>query len=828
MKKFLTLLILLGSFAAQAQTKNGKISGSVIDGSQKTIESATIALLKAKDSSTVKFSVADRRGKFSFEDIPAGNYLVSVTAVGHQKGYSEVFEVSGLQTDIQLKTIELVPQPKAMGGVTVTAKRPFIEQKIDRMVINVESSVTNVGATALEVLEKSPGVTVDKDGNISLKGKQGVTVMMDGRPAYLSGTDLVNYLKGLPASAIDQIEIMTNPSAKYDAAGNSGIINIKSKKNRQAGFNGSATINYQQGRYWRSNNSINLNYKNGKWNLFANGSINKGNGFQRLDILRRFQDPGTKDITAIFEQTSHMRNRNMFDNFKIGADYYLNKRTTLGIVTSGFINPGKFTSRNTSYLENKDRVVDSVVYAQSAHDENWKNGSVNLNFRHQFDSSGRELTADLDYVAYRAKSSQNFSNTTYDPDWTPRHTEILRGDLPVNVDIYSAKVDYAQTIKKKIKFEAGLKSSYVKTDNDANYFNIIANGETIDYSKTNHFLYKENINAAYINLNRQYKKIGVQLGLRYEQTSYTGKQYGNPDPAHKDSSFKRSYGNLFPTAFVSYNAGKNHQFAFSVGRRIDRPAYQDLNPFLFFLDKYTYQAGNPYMKPQFTNNIELSHTFKNFLTTTLNYNHTVDYMNETFEQEQDANGNKGYATIVRNGNIGKRDGGGISVNAQLTVTKWWTSQIYSNYNYNRFRGRLNGGGEYINVGASNVLFNVNNQFKFKKGWSGEISGFYRTRGVDGQIIIQPLGQVSAGISKQVLKTKGTLKLNVRDIFYTNKVTGDINFGNTLAHFVNTRDSRVAGLSFTYRFGKPIKDARQRRKIGGADAEQNRVKVGGNN
>jgi hypothetical protein len=821
MKQIFTLLMLIVTLTSQAQTGKAKISGTVFDGSQKTIESASIALLKAKDSLTVKYAVANKDGQFVFEDIANGRYMVSITAVGHQKGYSETFEVSEASQNIQLKKIELVPAAKSMGNVTITAKRPFIEQKIDKMVINVESSLTSAGSSALDVLEKSPGITVDKDGTISLKGKQSVMVMMDGKPAYLSGADLVNYLRSLPSSAIDQIEIMTNPPAKYDAAGNSGIINIKSKKTRQTGFNGSFTANYQQGKYWRSNNSLNLNYRVGRVNLFANASTNKWNGFQRLDILRKFKNPTTKDIEAIFESENRMRNEGQFSNLKLGADYFVSKKTTLGIVTSGFVNPGKFGSRSTSFLKDANEVTDSIVYAESHQKQNWKNGSVNLNFRHQFDSTGREITSDLDYVTYRSGQRQNFSNTTYNPDWKLRHVETLRGDLPVNVDIYSAKVDYTQSIGKEAKMETGVKTSYVNTDNHAKYFNELSTGEEADYSKTNHFLYKENINAAYLSLNKQFKKLGVQAGVRYENTSYTGKQYGNP--TRKDSSFKKNYGSFFPTLFMSYKVNDKNQFAFSYGRRIDRPAYQDLNPFLFFLDKYTYEAGNPFIKPQFTNNLEVSHTYKNFLTTTINYSRTNNYMNETFEQEE-VNGTKTYATIVRHGNIGKRDAAGIAVSAQVPVKKWWNASIYSNYNYNKFKGRLNGNGEYIDVAASNLLFNVNNQFKFEKGWSAELSGFYRTKGVDGQIIIQPMGQLSVGVGKQVMKTKGNIRLNVRDILYTNKAVGDINFENTLAHFVNTRDSRVASISFTYRFGKPIKGMQQRRKIGGADDEQNRVKV----
>ncbi len=820
---FLLSIVTLLSAYAQAQTHSGKIKGSVVDGNQKTLTSATISLLKAADSSVVKFSVADNSGRFEFDHMPAGKYLVSVSAVGHNMGYSEVVDLNSEQSTIVLKTVELIPLPKDLTGVTVTARKPFIEQKIDRTIVNVEASVTNVGATALEVLEKSPGVTVDKDGNISLKGKQGVMVMMDGRPTYLSATELSNYLKSLPASAIEQIEIMTNPSAKYDAAGNSGIINIKSKKNKQKGFNGNLTVNYGQGRYWKSNNSINLNYRVGKVNLFANASANQWNGFNKLDVYRKFKNPDTKEAEAIFEQTSHMCFGNKNANVKLGADLYLNQKTTIGIVTTGFISPDKFNSKNTSFLQNANNQLDSIVYAENNNKGTWKNGSVNLNFRHQFDSAGRELTSDIDYITYRASSNQAFSNITYNPSWIKRRVEELRGYLPINIDIYTAKVDYVHPLKKEAKLEAGLKTSFVETDNSANYFTVWEHTEEPDYKKTNRFLYYENINAAYINFNKQFKKFGVQAGLRYEHISYKGNQLGNPEK--QDSSFKNSYGRLFPTMFVSYNADKDNQFRISYGRRIDRPAYQDLNPFLFFLDNYTYNSGNPYLRPQFTNNFELSHTFKNFLTTTLNYSRTKDLIAETFEQGQDLSGSTEFATIVKRGNIGRRDAAGISVSAQVPVTKWWSSNIYTNYNYNKYKGTLNEDKEVIDLEATNLTLNINNQFKFNKGWGAELSGFYRSKGVEGQILIQPMGQLSAGISKQVLQGKGSLKLSVRDILYTQYVKGNINLQNTEAYFESRRDSRVANISFTYRFGKPMKEQQPRRRTGGADAEQNRVRVG---
>ena len=827
MRKYFTLIALLSAttMAVQAQEATGKVTGSVEDASQKTVSAATISLLHAKDSAVAKINVADKVGRFQFEGIANGKYLVLVSAVGHAKTFSKPFELSSSNSEVNLQPLVVVPATKEMAGVTVVASRPMIEQKIDKTVLNVDASVTNVGATALEVLEKAPGVSVDKDGNISLKGKQGVMLMMDGRPTYLSATELSNYLKSLPASAIDQIEIMTNPSSKYDAAGNSGIINIKSKKNKQKGFNGSVTANYGQGVYWKNNESINLNYRTGKLNLFANGGISNWNGFQELTIHRKFRNPSSKEVSAIFDQVSNMRNKSDYYNLKVGADYYLSGKTTLGLVTSGFINNSRHSSYTTSYLKNAANTLDSVVIAASNERNKWKNGSVNVNMRHQFDSTGRELTADLDYVTYAARGDQFFTSTNYNIDMIKRGEEALSGALPVDIDIYTAKMDYSQPMGKEGKLEAGVKTGYVVTDNAANYFTVDNGSAQPDYKKTNSFEYKESISAAYININQQFNKFGVQGGLRYEHTSYTGNQYGNPQ--RQDSSFSNSYGSLFPTVFVSYKMNDKNQFGASYGRRIDRPAYQELNPFLDFIDVYTYEQGNPFLRPQFTNNFELTHTFKSFLTTTVNYSRTKDLRAETFEQGANLNGSNDYATIVKRGNIGKRNAAGIAVSAQVPVRKWWSAMLYTNYNYTKYAGAINNN-ESINIDASNLMFNVNNQFKFNKGWSAELSGWYRTSGVEGQILIKPMGQMNIGVGKQVMKNKGSVKLSVRDLLYTNFPNGEINFSNTEARFSNKRDSRVVNLAFTYRFGKPIKDTQPRRKIGGAAEETNRVNAGNGN
>lgn len=814
-----SLVVAFSSFG-QAQQEKGKVVGVIKDDNQKAIESVSVSLLNAKDSSSLKVIASDKSGLYHFDGVASGKYLVSATAVGHTIEYSPVFEISSSNSFTQLKQMTLKKKSAELQEVAVVGKKSFIEQKADRMVVNVDASPANAGSTVMDVLEKSPGVMVDKDGNISLKGKQGVTIMIDNKPTYLNATQLANYLKSLPASAIDQLEIMTNPSAKYDAAGNSGIINIKTKKNKTKGFNGSLTLTHTQGVYPKPSGSVNTNYRNGKFNVFLNAGYSHWEGFQTLDINRNYLNVSDKKVNSIFTQHTTMKFTNPEFNVKFGVDYYLTNKTTLGFVVSGFQNEESNLSTSNIFLKDADNFVDSIVYSTGNSKGKWRNGSYNLNFRHQFDSTGRELTADLDYIRYNSSNDQHFVNTTYNPDWTFRDQTVLRGDLPATINIYSFKTDYTHPLKKDLKLEAGLKTSYVSTDNKANYFNVVDDASYVDTGKTNHFLYHENINAAYVNLNKQYKKWSLQAGLRLENTNYSGHQLGNDYTVNNnDSVFKKSYVNIFPTLYISYQANDKNQFAINYGRRIDRPAYEDLNPFLFFLDQYTYQAGNPYLQPQYTNNVEFSHTYKSFLTTTLNYSNTKNFFTETFEQQD-------HATIVRRGNIGRRQNAGIAVSAQIKATKWWTAIVYVNANYNKFNGMLYG--ENIDASATTYLGNLNNQFRFGKGWSGEISGWYRSKGLEGQIIIEPMGAASAAISKQLFKEKANVKLGIRDMFYTQQAKGHINFQQTEATFHNSRDSRQVSLTFTYRFGKPIKGPQPRRNAGGANDESNRVKSGGNN
>ena len=799
----------------------GRISGNIMDDKGQSLEAVTVALLNAGDSSRIRETVTNKAGHFVFSDVQTGKYLLLATSVGFNKQYSPLVELTASQNFRSVPPIVLIGTSNSLAAVAVVGKRPPIEQKADKTIINVDASPSNAGSTAMDVLEKAPGVTLDKDDNISLKGKQGVTIMIDGKPTYLSATQLADYLKSLPASAIDQIELMTNPSAKYDAAGNSGIINIRTKKNKLKGFNGNLNLTQTQGVYPKPSGSLNLNYRTGQFNFFLNAGYSHWEGFQVLQIQRKYLDgDASHTINSIFQQTTVMRFTNPEANLKFGMDYYVTPKTTVGFVVSGFRNKEENRSGSNIQLLNPNYVVDSLVFSPNTNNTSWKNGSANINFRHTYDSAGRELTADLDYVRYSSMSDQYFNNQTFTPDNVLLGQSILTGHLPSTINIYTFKTDYTRPLTNGYKLETGIKLSYVNTDNTANYYDVVGGKSNVDTTKSNAFIYRENVNAAYVTLTRQYgKKWTVQAGLRAENTNYYGHQLGNGETViNNDSSFSRSYVNLFPTLYVTYDVNEKNTFTLNYGRRIDRPAYQDLNPFLFFLDQYTYQAGNPYLQPQFTQNVELSHTYKHFLTTTLNYSYTQNFFTETFQQS-------GQATIVRNGNIGSRQNAGIAVSAQVPLAKWWTAILYTNVNYTKFTGVLYG--QNIDVDATTLLLNVTNQFNFQHGWTGELSGFYRTKGVEGQIIVDPMGQGTVAIARKILKDKATLKLSVRDFLYTNQVRGYINFQETDATFHNRRDSRQVAMTFSWNFGKPLKGMSSRHRGGGAGDEENRVKTGGN-
>jgi hypothetical protein len=808
---FLTLFTLLLFNFANAQTTGGKISGLVLDDAKKPLDGATVILLAAKDSSQVSSKLANPDGSFAFQNLKDDTYLIRVTYIGY-KNYRGDNVVVSQQKPVNLPAIILSSTGKALSGVAVTAQRSYIQQKIDRTVVNVGALISNTGANALEVLEKTPGVQVDADGNITFKGKGGVLVMIDDKPTYLSAANLATYLKSLPSSSLDQIELMDNPPAKYDAAGNAGVINIKTKKNAIRGFNAVVSADFAQGFYKRTNESINLNYRVNKVNLFANLAYNGQRTFRRLEIDRNYLD-ANGNPTSSLKDISYFKPTEHNTNIKAGMDFFVSPKTTWGIVYTGDISNSHDNSPVYSLLYGNTGELDSTINTLNTSKNHFNSNGINLNYTHKFDSTGRQLTFDLDYIHDASGGNQLFVNNTFLPDGTLTNSTTLNDNLPSTINIYSAKADYSHPLKGKAKLEAGVKSSYVNTDNAANYFNVVNNVSTVDDNNTNRFLYKENINAAYVNFNKNFGRFSLQTGLRLENTNGNGHQLGNAEKA--DSSFANHYVNLFPTAYFSYNldtAGHNI-LVLSYGRRIGRPNYGSLNPFTFFVDEFTYFSGNPFLKSQFTDNYKLAYSFRSLFTIAVAYNYTTDVQGETIHRDSNV-------FISTTGNIGQQKTLDFSVNTNFQPAKWWSVSLYAEVYKNTYQGAFYTG--YLNQSKYTFSGNGNNQFTLSKTWSAELSGFFDSGGTYGQFVTLPKGMLNAAIQKKILNNKGSIKLNVRDVLHSFSPSGTItNIANATATFHNFIDTRVATLAFTYSFGKST-NVPQKRNTGGADSEQGRA------
>jgi 5-hydroxyisourate hydrolase-like protein (transthyretin family) len=831
MKKIITLLnCMLFIAVVQAQVSGQRITGKVSSSTAQPIESVTVELIDSVTRKLVKTALTEKDGTYLFEQIKAGTYQLSFTATGYEKKVSQVITVNNDAAEIKVADIQLSTVTKSMAAVTVVATKPFIEQKIDKTVVNVEASPSNAGATALEVLEKSPGVTVDNDGNISLKGKNGVIVMMDGKPTYLSGADLANVLRNLPASALDQIEIMTNPSSKYDAAGNSGVINIKTKKSKTRGSNGSLSLGNTTGLF-RNNGtaellhkptlSVNYNYRKNKVNLFSNFVYNYREGRSKMDIVSRYYRD-SKPIDSINNVNTLFKFRNNNYTLKLGMDYSPNKKNTFGIVLNGFMFAGRPRSATGTYFTNLGNTVFSRLNSTASSKLSWQNFSTNLNFRHLFDTTGTELTIDADYAIYSNTSDQLLSTGFFDGNFNQTADSMyLRGHLPSEINIYSLKSDFVKTYKSGLRIEAGVKVSYVKSDNRVNYERKVPNGWVPD-SRNNHFIYDENINAAYINASKQLKKWTLQGGLRMENTNTKGTQVID------NSSVKRNYVSLFPTAFASYAFNEKNSLTLSVSRRLQRPNYQDLNPFTFFLDSLSYRQGNPYLTPQFSYNYELIHSYNGKLITTLNYSKTTDVISNIINRNRGANNE--IIGFLTSDNIASFTNMGLAISAPVKIAKWWNVNLYGNLYRNHYEGTYisneTGSPEVVALDIAFTSFTVNvaNSFTIGKGWSAELSGWYRYKTVEQLNLAFPMGQLNFGLAKNnLLKGRMSLRLNARDPFNWQYYRGLTQYGTVDFNLNNRWDNRQYGINITYRFGTQQNQARRRSSA--TEEEQRRVGSG---
>ncbi|HVW95743.1 MAG TPA: outer membrane beta-barrel family protein [Mucilaginibacter sp.] len=790
---------------AQPSAAFSTVNGTLHDDKGKPMDYATVSLLKAADSSVVKGTLSNENGVYVFDHIVNGTYLIKATVVGYEKAVSEPLTVTG-EGKITAPQITMLQANHTLNTVTITSTKPLIERKVDRTVMNVENSVLAAGNSALEILERAPGVSVDKDDNISLKGKQGVTVMINDKLTYLSSSQLATLLRSTDGTTIQSIEIISNPSAKYDAAGNSGIINIKLKKNRQSGTNGSVTVGVGKGKYGRDNSTLQLNHKVGGLNLFGSFSHDDNKRFQDIGLKRIVTSPDGS--TTYFNQYTGMPQTRHNNSYRLGADYSTSSKNTLGFVMNGYFNSENDENDNHTNIGSSFTQVDSSLRTVTSIHQKFRDFSLNLNDTYKIDTLGQQISADIDYSKYRNNSTAQYVTDFFLADGSQQHPQAFLGNLtPSVIDIRTAKVDYSNPISKTLKMEAGFKLSDVKTDNDLQEKNAAAD----NYASVNHFIYDEKIDAAYLNFNKDYKGTSVQVGVRAEYT----RSNATGDSSNVVQQINRHYLNLFPSVFLNHTFNDKNELSFSYSRRIDRPQYDNLNPFVYHLDPYTYEKGNPYLKPQYTNNFELNYTYNKNTTLTLGYNHTTDVMTEVPSADPVTK-----VAFVTQQNLQEQTGYNINLYSSYTITKWWSGDLNATGFYLAFKSMGLEGGN-LDKGQAAFQVRATETFTPFKGYRFELTPNYQSALTYGLFSVKPQYSVDAGVSHSFANKRANLKFSMSDIFNTRRNDVSTNYQNVNLDVRQKRDSQVARLTFTYSFGNSKIKTRQHRS--GADDERGRVK-----
>ncbi len=796
------LILFFSSFTLNVFSST--LKGVVQDQNNKPISYVTVMLLNSKDSTLVKGDVTDENGQFQFDQLSNGNYILSSSNVGFQKHYSKTITINENNKET-VENIVLKPNDKSLKEVKVLGKKPMIEVKADKTVFNVEQSINAAGTNALELLRKCPGVRVDKDDNVEMRGKSNVLIYIDGKPTYMDNNDLAAMLKNMQSNDIESVELIANPSAKYDASGNAGIINIKLKKNKIFGTNGNVSLGLAQGKYFKQNAGLSLNNRSKKVNVFGNYSINRGKDYN-------FQNFDRTQNNFNYNFKSGNVSDGINQSVKAGVDYYINSKSVIGIMVNGMSNAGDFTSESKTYIGPANANFNQVLKATNKIPITRRNGNANLNYKFE-DTSGHTLNIDLDYGNFKSEGKSYQPNIYWNANETAITSQaIYKSNTFNDIHIYSGKADYEQNLFKG-KLGIGIKSALVKTDNDFQFYDVVNNLDTLNLSRTNHFVYTENVNAAYVNYSRQFKKLSTQLGVRAEHTNSKGML--NSAIPQNDDTVKRNYINLFPSAGFSYTINDKHQIGVTYSRRIDRPNYQDLNPFEIKLDELTYEKGNAFLRPQYTNTYDVTHTFMQYFTTSLSYSHVRDMFMQTTDTTEFSR------TYVTQKNFATMDIAGINISFPVPVKKWWMVMANINANYNELKADFEG--RKLSNKYYTYTFYADNTFTLPKEFSLNISGWYTGPNYwGGTFKLKPMGSLDLGLQKTFMQKKLTAKLSLSDVLQTQRWFAISNFSGLYVNANGNYESRQLRLNLSYRFGSNQVQSQRDRKSG-ADSESNRIK-----
>ena len=794
-------VLLMCACTSYAQTPSSALVGKVYS-DKGLVDEATVVLLRYPDSSVVKSTISNKSGIFLFSSISKGKYLVFITKLNYIRSYSGPYEVEeGKSRDIGF--ISIKQSPTQLGEVVIAGRKDFVEVKKDKSVLNVEQNITAAGASLYDILNTSPGVKIVND-EVLYHGGQKALIAINGKPVLLSGEELTNFLKNYQGSSISQIELIDNAGAKYGSTGSGGMINVILKEKKTLGSNVSFTESAAYGDKYKFNSGINYNLRTEKLSLFASYNYSNNSIPHTIKTNRYVENSSGYNYFSL-NYDADVKTSN--HNFSLGADYDITSRQTLGFLVNGFYNDADINKRNTTYIYTNG-LRDSSIRSSSIIDRNLYNLNYNLNYKVDLDKEGKSvLSADADYSDYHRKSQEYLQNDFFNAAGQNENDPIFYGDnSPSHITIRSANIDFSQQITKGTRLNFGWKSSRVNSDNQID-FSQFRHDSTINVPQlTDHFVYTERIDAAYLELESKLgSNTNLTMSVRGEHTHFTAESV-NP-ARHADSS----YFNLFPNVQLSHQIDKSNLLTLSYSRTIGRPNYQDLNPFVSYVDQFYSSTGNPFLRPDFINTYRISDFIADKYRVSLSTIITNNYYQIIFDQK--ATGQ--YFTTKAN--LGTRYQYMIEFNLPFDLTSWWHVDAQLDASHERY--------SYKNYAVpdkttNNFNINVTQNFKLTSKLSAQLINEYQSPTYYVISQYQYLAWTNVGLRYSILKDKGAIRLAVSDVFnsYFNKYTTTFNGMNIFSR--DKIGSRFVTATFTYHFGTTpartkIKTTEEQKRLNGS-------------
>lgn len=796
-----TILVLCFTYALPAASLHGR----VVDAQQHPLPAAAVALLNAADSSLVKGALSGADGSFVFDQLKAGRYLLSASYSGYARTWAGPVELAETQ-DLALPDL-LFAASQEVEGVEVAVTVPLFVQQPGKLIMNVENSPVNISGSAWDVICKAPGVMVSPDGRLALYGKPGVQVQVDGKSTYLDGAPLKTLLEHISAADVVRIEIMSHPSAKYDAEGAGGIINVVTKKGVQLGFNGSARAGFGEGLTPKYEAGLTFNYAREKFNLYGNYDFSNENGIDQRYITRTDLQDG---VTTTLTQQSRKYATSFVNRAKLGVDIYAKHGITWGTQLNGNSESDvihtPFVSAVTSTASDSVLRLDQLARITGLYND----GSATAYFNWDIDTTGRKLSASADYLAYDY-GDNSFYDVRFSGDVAPGTQPLFqRNQTLAEISIYAGQLDYTHPLGKKYKLETGVKNSLVKSEDDILFSVLDSGGWQKDARHSNHFIYTEQVNAAYLNATADYGKCQLEAGLRVEQTNSDGRS-----PVTLEE-VKRTYTQLFPSAGFTQKIGEKQMLNGQFSRRINRPDYSELNPFMNYLDQYTYAVGNPFLDPEIENSAAFTWSYADTYFVTLSAGRVNHAMTAIWLLVDSSN--VSYRTML---NFDHADNAALSVSFPINICKWLVLENSWSAAYNGYKT------VFFGAPVDNRKISCNGSstatFSLLHDWKLQLSGSYVSPIIYGVVRIRSMGSADIGVSKAFCENKLHLDINASDLFRTNgtRVITDFRDEHMFLNF--NGETRTVYIRLRYNFG----NAKATRKVEDGDgAEDLKRRAGG--